>query len=80
MSQSMCTLRCSLLFTLFTVLSLIATISVHGAACNIPEEAEPEDVSNPDQVIGTGTPESCTSAAFVQAVAQGGVITFNCGS
>jgi hypothetical protein len=31
-------------------------------------------------VIGNGSPASCTSAAFVAAVAKGGVITFNCGS
>jgi len=30
-------------------------------------------------VIGTGTPASCTSAALVSAVAQGGSIRFNCG-
>jgi hypothetical protein len=30
-------------------------------------------------VVGDGTAASCTSAAFVGAVALGGVITFNCG-
>jgi hypothetical protein len=30
-------------------------------------------------VVGTGTAESCTSDAFVDAVAKGGVITFDCG-
>jgi hypothetical protein len=30
-------------------------------------------------VIGDGSPTSCTSAAVVQAVAAGGIITFNCG-
>ncbi len=35
--------------------------------------------SHPDHLIGTGTPASCTSAAFVRAVALGGVITFDCG-
>jgi hypothetical protein len=29
--------------------------------------------------VGDGTPESCTSAAFVSAVALGGVISFDCG-
>lgn len=47
--------------------------------CTIPEEAAAEDTSNPDVVIGDGTPKSCTSEAFVSAVAQGGVITFKCG-
>lgn len=48
-----------------------------GAA--IPAEARAVDVSNPDRVIGNGSPSSCTSAAVVAAVAQGGTITFNCG-
>ena len=45
----------------------------------VPAEARAEDVSSPDRVVGTGTPASCTPAAFLQAVAQGGKITFNCG-
>lgn len=47
--------------------------------CPIPADAQPADVSSPDTVIGDGTPESCTSAAVVEAVAGGGVITFDCG-
>jgi hypothetical protein len=47
--------------------------------CPVPTEALPADVSHPRTVVGTGTPASCTSTAFVQAVAMGGVITFNCG-
>jgi hypothetical protein len=35
--------------------------------------------SDPAHVIGDGSPAGCTSAAVVQAVAEGGVITFNCG-
>ena len=31
-------------------------------------------------VVGTGTPESCTEAAFDAALAGGGVVSFNCGS
>jgi hypothetical protein len=46
----------------------------------VPAEAELEDVSRPDHIIGTGTPESCTPEAFTDAVAQGGVIVFNCGN
>lgn len=45
----------------------------------VPDEAGPEDVSNPDHIIGTGTPESCTAEAFLEAVAQGGKIVFNGG-
>ncbi len=47
--------------------------------CAIPPEAGPEDVSNPTTVIGDGSPASCTSQAVVDAVAQGGIITFDCG-
>jgi hypothetical protein len=46
----------------------------------VPAEAGLEDVSNPDHVIGNGTPESCTSEAFQDAVAKGGKIVFDCGS
>ena len=49
------------------------------ATCEIPAGAGPEDTSNPTVVIGTGTPASCTGDAFVDAVAGGGVITFDCG-
>jgi hypothetical protein len=46
----------------------------------IPADAGPGDVSAPDHVVGTGTPESCTAAAFVAAVAQGGTIVFDGGA
>jgi hypothetical protein len=45
----------------------------------VPPEAEPEDVSNPDHIIGNGAAESCTCNDFIDAVAQGGKIVFNCG-
>jgi len=48
-------------------------------SCALPEEAALEDVSSPDHVVGDGSPESCTSAEVAMAVAQGGVITFDCG-
>ena len=48
-------------------------------AVPVPPEAELADVSSPDIVIGDGTPDGCTSAAVVDAVAQGGVIVFDCG-
>jgi hypothetical protein len=47
--------------------------------CAVPAEAAAEDVSHPRTVVGDGTPASCTGAAFVSAVAKGGVITFDCG-
>jgi len=45
----------------------------------IPQEAGLVDVSKPNQIIGNGTPESCTCDAVVKAVAKGGKIVFNCG-
>lgn len=45
----------------------------------VPAEAQAEDVSSPTTVIGKGDPSGCTGAAFVAAVANGGVITFDCG-
>jgi len=47
--------------------------------CSVPDAGQPVDTSTPDRVVGNGTPASCTSQAFVQEVAQGGIITFNCG-
>lgn len=47
--------------------------------CAIPSEAALADSSAPRTVVGTGSPESCTSELFVAAVAAGGVITFDCG-
>jgi hypothetical protein len=46
---------------------------------DIPSSALPADSSTPTTVIGNGTPESCTSQAFVDAVWNGGIITFDCG-
>ncbi len=48
-------------------------------SCALSRADQAEDISNPTTVVGNGTPESCTSDAFVRAVARGGVITFNCG-
>jgi hypothetical protein len=45
----------------------------------VPLAGRAADTSDPKDVIGTGTPASCTSAAVVRAVAEGGIITFNCG-
>jgi hypothetical protein len=47
--------------------------------CPVPADAMPEDVSSPDSVVGDGTPASCTGQAVIDAVAAGGVITFDCG-
>jgi hypothetical protein len=45
----------------------------------VPAPGRAVNTSHPAQVIGQGTPGSCTSAAVVEAVAEGGIITFDCG-
>jgi hypothetical protein len=45
----------------------------------VPAAGLAVDTSDPAHVIGDGSPAGCTSAAVVQAVAEGGIITFNCG-
>jgi hypothetical protein len=47
--------------------------------CAIPAAGQPEDTSTPDHVIGHGTADTCNAADLIAAVAQGGVITFDCG-
>ena len=47
--------------------------------CAIPAEAGLADVSSPTTVVGDGTPQSCTADATIDAIARGGVITFDCG-
>jgi polymorphic membrane protein len=51
-----------------------------GGHFYVPPAGQAASVSHPNHVIGNGTPASCTSAAVVQAVAAGGIITFSCGS
>jgi hypothetical protein len=46
----------------------------------VPVAGRAVSTSHPNHVIGTGTPASCTSAAVVKAVAEGGIITFRCGT
>jgi hypothetical protein len=47
--------------------------------CDVPVEGGLEDTSSPTTVVGDGSSESCTGQAFIDAVADGGVITFDCG-
>jgi hypothetical protein len=51
-----------------------------SGSCPVPVDAQLVNTSSPNTVVGDGTVASCTSAAVVQAVAKGGVITFNCGA
>jgi hypothetical protein len=64
------------------------TADVHAAAfapgnpagrAYVPAAAGAVNTAHADSVIGNGTPNSCTSAGVVRAVAKGGVIKFNCG-
>jgi hypothetical protein len=45
----------------------------------LPAEASLYDTSTPDRVVGDGAPASCTFEQLKNAVAEGGVITFECG-
>lgn len=51
-----------------------------GSSYPVPVAGQAVNTSTPDHVVGTGNPSSCTGAAVVAAVAQGGIITFNCGA
>jgi hypothetical protein len=59
--------------------STSAAISSGAKPVPVPSGAGAVDTSNPDHVIGHGTPGSCTSRKVLRAVAKGGVITFRCG-
>ena len=55
-------------------------VGYQGNPVPVPPDGLAVDTSQPDRVIGTGTPASCTGEAVVQAVALGGKIRFNCGA
>jgi hypothetical protein len=46
----------------------------------VPPAGRAVNTSHPTHVVGNGTAASCTSSSVVKAVAEGGVITFDCGS
>ncbi|MBX7081525.1 MAG: hypothetical protein K1X88_20155 [Nannocystaceae bacterium] len=45
----------------------------------VPSLGQAVDTSSPTTVVGDGTAPSCTHDALAAAVAQGGIITFDCG-
>lgn len=47
--------------------------------CSVPLEARAVDMTRPDRVVGNGSPASCSADAFIEAVALGGKIAFDCG-
>ncbi len=71
-----------ILIVALCIISLTSQIATAAGrtcgGCVVPPEAQPINTSSPNQVIGNGTPGSCTSQAVVQAVALGGIITFSC--
>ena len=56
------------------------TVAGSGSSYPVPAAGQAVNTSTPSHVVGTGTAASCTGAAVVAAVAQGGIITFNCGA
>jgi hypothetical protein len=48
------------------------------SSCTAPISAV--NTAGNTNVVGDGTPASCTESAFAAAIAAGGVVTFNCGS
>jgi hypothetical protein len=64
---------------LFTTGQSVAQFGNPNGNFPVPAAGTAVSTSSPNQVIGDGTPASCTSAAVVAAVAAGGIITFNCG-
>ncbi len=52
------------------------TAAAAAAVCTAPFA---EDTSPTTVLVGSGTAASCTEAALTSAIAQGGVIRFNCG-
>jgi hypothetical protein len=47
--------------------------------CRVPSEGLPVDTNGAANVVGNGSPASCTGDAFIEAVDRGGLIRFDCG-
>jgi hypothetical protein len=50
------------------------------STCTVPAEGALVDTSASANVVGDGTPGSCTGAALQTAVDQGGLVRFDCGA
>lgn len=61
------------------LLRALAVLLVLGAHAPVPSYAASPAPQRAGTVVGTGTPASCTAAAFRAAVTHGGRITFDCG-
>ncbi len=51
-----------------------------SCSAGVPARGKPVDTTHPTTVVGTGTAASCTFSALDDAVAKGGIVTFDCGS
>ena len=73
-------------------LSILVSVSCGGGGDTSAGNSRPEppavvcntvatlDTSKPDSTVGSGAPASCTETVLAAAVANGGIIVFNCGS
>src|SRR5579862_1850138 len=50
------------------------------SSCTVPPEGALVDTSASTNVVGDGTPASCTTAALQAAVTMGGMVRFDCGA
>jgi hypothetical protein len=65
--------------TLAADTSTVPQVGNPNGHVSVPVAGRAVNTSHPNHVIGHGSPASCTSAAVVKAVAEGGIITFDCG-
>ena len=77
-------LNCQLVLPMLTLfvssISYDQVLAFFSTSQPSPPPVSPVNVSKPTTVVGNGTPSSCTEAAFTNAIAKGGIITFNCGA
>ena len=64
----------------YAMLSGLILLSAGPALADCALPVNPINTSNNQNVVGKGTPGSCSENAFNQAMAKGGIVTFNCGS
>lgn len=61
-----------------TTQNTVESLETPQVAC--PDAPSLIDTAATGNVVGTGTPASCTASALEAAIAQGGTVTFNCGA
>ena len=55
-------------------------VTAPPTTCDVPPEGVLVDTAASTNVVGTGTPESCTTATLQAAVTLGGLVRFSCGA